>query len=422
MRIVKVYRPESAVNDPTAINSFKDLPFIDDHEMLSGFEGDEENTAPEDKGVDGVITSNVYYEAPWMRGDLKVFSRKLQKTMSRGKKDLSLGYDCDFLLEPGVWNGEPYEVLQTNLRGNHIALVREGRVAGARVLDGRCFDHLSFDFKPSDEEEPMPKAMDKAARDSAVEQLKQLIPALSKALESFLQEEGTEPAHQEASQPAATGEPTVASQIEGGEQQADNGANATTEGGEATNAGGEGEGEGGADLAGLIAQAKAVLANLEGAVQGNGGEGGNGEANDNVEGLATNSDVKGAQVSTDQSETEGKGAADSEGEPAPANQQKAQDAALSRFYSDLALKDRFYQRLSTVVGAFDHKAMDSRAVVVYGVKKLGIKCQDGMEQFALDAYLNGVEKANSTTRQQTATRAADAANPSPELDKYLKGE
>ncbi|MGQ4806653.1 DUF2213 domain-containing protein, partial [Escherichia coli] len=90
MRIVKVFRPESAVNDPAAIDSFKNVPLINDHEMLSGFQGDKENTAPEDYGLDGVLTGNVYYEAPWMRGDLKVFSRKMQNDLANGKKDLSL--------------------------------------------------------------------------------------------------------------------------------------------------------------------------------------------------------------------------------------------------------------------------------------------------------------------------------------------
>ncbi len=158
-RIVKVYRPESAVNDPAAIDSFKNVPFIVDHEMLSGFDGDDDDgvSAPEEKGVDGILTGNVYYEAPWMRGDLKIFSRMAQKALAKGKKDLSLGYTCDFELTPGVFDGQPYEVVQTNLRGNHIALVDEGRVPGARVLDGLCFDHLNFDVRPSDEDQQMKK-------------------------------------------------------------------------------------------------------------------------------------------------------------------------------------------------------------------------------------------------------------------------
>ncbi len=126
-RIVKVFRPESAIKDPEAIASFQTVPFIDDHEMLSGFEGDEDAVAPEDYGIEGVLT-NVAYSDGWLRGDLKIFTRRLQRALDSGKCELSLGYSCDFIDEPGTWNGEDYEVIQTNMRGNHIALVDAARV------------------------------------------------------------------------------------------------------------------------------------------------------------------------------------------------------------------------------------------------------------------------------------------------------
>ncbi|XAO36718.1 hypothetical protein WP1_079 [Pseudomonas phage WP1] len=53
-------------------------------------------------------------------------------------------------------------------------------------------------------------------------------------------------------------------------------------------------------------------------------------------------------------------------------QKNAQDAAVRGLYRDIAAKDRLYRRLSSVVGAFDHRAMDSAEVAVYGVKKLAI--------------------------------------------------
>ncbi|HFK2227011.1 TPA: DUF2213 domain-containing protein, partial [Pseudomonas aeruginosa] len=124
MRIVNVYRPESAVSDPEYIESLKNLPLIDEHEMLSGFDGDDDGVAPEDKGVEGIITANAYYEAPWARGDIRIYSRNMQHQLERGKEDLSLGYSCRYTEQPGIWNGTPYEVVQDKMRGNHIALVK----------------------------------------------------------------------------------------------------------------------------------------------------------------------------------------------------------------------------------------------------------------------------------------------------------
>jgi len=186
-RIVKVYRPESAVSDPEAIASFQNVPFIIDHEMLSGFEDDKTASAPEDYGIDGVLTS-VSFDSPWMRGDIKVFSRQAQKALAQKKRDLSLGYSCDFKMTPGTFKGQPYEVVQTNMRGNHVALVDEGRVPGARILDGICFDSVKFNVEKYEvvtglsikKEKIMPKKVKDAAEEAA--QQAQLATVLKQAI------------------------------------------------------------------------------------------------------------------------------------------------------------------------------------------------------------------------------------------------
>ena len=417
MRIVKVFRPESAVSDPDAIESMRSIPLINDHEMLSGAE-DGQDTAPEDYGVSGIITENVYYDAPWMRGDLKVFARDLQADINAGKEDLSLGYGCEYHIKSGEWNGQPYEVIQTRMRGNHIALVKEGRVSGAKVLDGLCFDHLNFDIKPSKEGTSMAgktgvktngskATLSKVARDSAVGDLQALIPQLTAALQAVLNEGASEPENDPDAQTPNTGEENVNDDVVT-DPVADPVVDPVN----------DPDADAGGDVTALIEQAKAILAKLTAATQGS-GEAVNepeSEANDNIEGLTENSE-KGAKVATD---ADPKAPSEQESEAASA---KAQDAALGRFYADLAAKDSIYKRLSSVVGAFDHKAMDSRQVAVYGVKKLGIKCEPGTEMFAMDAYLSGVEKAqkDAVVTKTKNVGLDSAAHASPELDAYLQG-
>lgn len=290
----------------------------------------------------------------------------------------------------------------------------------------------------------MPKpvqAMDKAARDSAVAELQKLVPALSNALQQFLTEEGAEPAHQEpaaadpstpdpvaadpvtepATEPGADNvtDPNddVASQIEGAADPvaADPIADpAAADPAQADPAAAEGGG-----LQALIAEATAILEKLA-AMAAPAAEP-NDPAADTVEGLQETSPVEGAQVSTDAADPSAP--SDPAQDPAPVpSPGKAQDAAIRGFYADLAVKDSIYKRLSAVVGAFDHKAMDSRQVVAYGVKKLGIKCADGMEKFAVEAYLAGAEKARAATRTAIATSAADSAPATTaEMDQYLEG-
>lgn len=41
-------------------------------------------------------------------------------------RDCSLGYTCDVQMGAGVWEGEPYDARQRNIRVNHVALLRRG--------------------------------------------------------------------------------------------------------------------------------------------------------------------------------------------------------------------------------------------------------------------------------------------------------
>lgn len=213
-RIVNVYRPPESVSDAEYLASLQLIPLINDHEMLSGFQGDTSATAPEEKGIDGVLF-DVLYEQPWVKGSIKIFSRSMQADLSSGKKDLSLGYTCDFEVRTVVVDGVECEVIQTNMRGNHIALVEVGRVPGARVLDGKrlCFDSLSFSISTNIDQRGYAMAKLNVPRRSfdanAAAQVQALMKQLLPAFEQFMGEEAAEPAHNGAA-PAAGAAPAPA--------------------------------------------------------------------------------------------------------------------------------------------------------------------------------------------------------------------
>lgn len=129
--IVKVYRPASELARPETIDSFKLLPFIDDHKWL-GAKGIDPGTVP----LTGITGEQIYFEAPYLRANLKVFSEEMKADIIAGKVELSPGYLYDVYLEPGVFNGQPYRYVQRNLRGNHLALVLTGRTGSdVAVMD-----------------------------------------------------------------------------------------------------------------------------------------------------------------------------------------------------------------------------------------------------------------------------------------------
>src|ERR1700733_11546507 len=142
-KIYMVYRPEEELSHPQAIESFKLIPFTDEHAMLGTVDG----TIPaEQKGVHGVVGEDVYFEYPYLKANVKVFSNKLKDLIDNGKKELSIGYRCLYEYNPGVYTdnnkNEPYDFVQRELRGNHLALVEEGR-SGSDVA---VLDHFKFVF------------------------------------------------------------------------------------------------------------------------------------------------------------------------------------------------------------------------------------------------------------------------------------
>ncbi|AXH73693.1 MAG: prohead protease [Caudoviricetes sp.] len=53
----------------------------------------------------------------------------------RGKKDLSCSYFYDLVPENGEFEGQKYDFKMVNIRGNHVALVPDGRVPTAMIAD-----------------------------------------------------------------------------------------------------------------------------------------------------------------------------------------------------------------------------------------------------------------------------------------------
>ena len=203
-----VLRPPEELSKPETIESFKLVPWIDEHVMLGPPESG--MTAPELKGIEGVTGENVYFDIASGRllSNIKVFSNNLDELIKGGKRELSMGYRCRYEISSGVWNGQRYDAIQRDIRGNHLALVQEGRMGpDVAVLDQRLtftFDARdimadnekekkemdefkktvtdalkamdekleAIDKKAKDEEEEKKEAADKAAKDAEEEEKK----------------------------------------------------------------------------------------------------------------------------------------------------------------------------------------------------------------------------------------------------------
>lgn len=162
-----VYRPAEELSSPEAIESFKLLPIYDEHEMT----GEGYPTAPEDKGIHGSTGEDIVFEGRDVLAPLRIFSRTLKRLIDSGKKGLSLGYRCAYEKTSGVFDGITYHYIQRNIRGNHLALVTEGR-CGTAVLDQHwAFDHfdLALDTQEKKDMADEEKKKEAEAKDNAAE-------------------------------------------------------------------------------------------------------------------------------------------------------------------------------------------------------------------------------------------------------------
>jgi hypothetical protein len=153
MKIYYVYRPEEELNNAETIDSFKLIPWTDEHTMLGS--EDKGMTPAEEKGIEGIIGEDVYFEDGYLKANLKILSERLKTLIEDGKKELSIGYRCKYDMSSGNFNGEHYDAIQREIRGNHLALVEEGRSGhDVAVLDGQTFVFDTMELNKMEEEKP----------------------------------------------------------------------------------------------------------------------------------------------------------------------------------------------------------------------------------------------------------------------------
>lgn len=82
----------------------------------------------------GTTGTNAEFSAPYLRNSLVFWTKEgIDFVESGERRELSCGYHYDPDMTAGVYDGEPYDGIMRNIRGNHVAIVEEGR-AGHDVV------------------------------------------------------------------------------------------------------------------------------------------------------------------------------------------------------------------------------------------------------------------------------------------------
>jgi len=187
-RIFQVLRPPEELADPECVESFKLIPWIDDHTMLGPVA--QELTASavpaEQKGVQGVIGEDVFFQDGTLFANIKAFSSTLAALIQAGKRELSAGYRCIYDMTAGVWNGLRYDAVQRQIRGNHLALVTEGRMGpDVAVMDRFTFSFDAKEIKMANEDQSGGTGAGEMTLAQVVATLSELAPQVAKLTEAF---------------------------------------------------------------------------------------------------------------------------------------------------------------------------------------------------------------------------------------------
>jgi hypothetical protein len=133
-----------------SIPTWQGLPLLLDHHVDSA-------TAPQKKARVGAIGTDLAWAAPYLTASLTVWDAAAQQEIESGAfKELSCAYAFTADFTPGVFAGQKYDFVMRNIKGNHVALVREGR-AGPDVVvaDGK------INPKPMEKEDTTMDVLDK---------------------------------------------------------------------------------------------------------------------------------------------------------------------------------------------------------------------------------------------------------------------
>lgn len=326
-KIYQVYRPEEELSDPETIDSFKLLPWTDEHEMLSG--NPEEGLTPaERKGVHGVIGEDVYFEDGYLKANLKIFSNKLADLIDSGKKELSIGYRCLYDIVTGVYNGVKYDAVQRQIRGNHVALVEEGRSGH----DIAVLDHFKFTFDTKGLKMPDINREEESKDESEEMTLQELCKMVKEMKHEMMEMKG----QKDEKDPE-------------GKKEAEEG----DEAGEPWN-----EEEDEADPAMFVTKAKLN------------------EDEDEDEDTEK-------RIEREENKKEAKGDMEK-----PKDRKEGMDS-MKRVFKEIAQRDSLVKRLTPHIGVFDHKEKTLSEVARYAVKNLGVPCIKGHEYAAIEGFLKG---------------------------------
>jgi hypothetical protein len=142
----KVYK---LLRDPEELkkgaSTFNNLPILDMHIPISAFDMDKQEVKDHYVGSTG---TDAVFDTPYLKNSMVLHAASAIKDVEEKKKqELSCAYRYDPVMTPGTFDGQAYDGIMTNIRGNHVSLVTEGRAGhDVKVMDA-ALDKRTVDYQ-----------------------------------------------------------------------------------------------------------------------------------------------------------------------------------------------------------------------------------------------------------------------------------
>lgn len=127
--VIKEFRPSEEHHKLVdTINArTSDLPATIEHPSING-SAVLLDSANVNQFMKGVAKNPRVDEKGYFNQSLVYYDKNAQEAIRHGgKREVSLGYRCDALEEPGTWKGEKYDRVQVNIQPNHVAATAKAR-------------------------------------------------------------------------------------------------------------------------------------------------------------------------------------------------------------------------------------------------------------------------------------------------------
>ena len=126
-QIYKLYRPADEIDK--AKDTFKDMPLLDTHLVVYADDIPKSN-------VIGTLSSDINFDGKDLTCSIVVWDKEaVEQIEAQGKKGLSAGYRYTPVMKNGVYEGQAYDIIMTELSANHVAQVENPRNPSSIIND-----------------------------------------------------------------------------------------------------------------------------------------------------------------------------------------------------------------------------------------------------------------------------------------------